>query len=112
MLRHGDDDQPWQVDPVTLAGATPPLSGYLIGERAAAIVEDRGPELRLVSFAVARDARRQGVGRQALDALMRQFQGRAFVVPAIVAEEREGAFLSACGWEKTPIAQFDMSLAL
>ena len=107
-----DDDLSWPLSPQSHLGAAPPLRGYSIDDRATAIVDDTGAYVRIVSLAVRPDARRRGLGRRLVDALLDAYEGRALAFPAIVPERSSRAFMEATGWELTPLSQYEMMLTL
>jgi ribosomal protein S18 acetylase RimI-like enzyme len=107
-----DADLSWPLSPQSHAAAAPPLRGFALDDRATAIVDDRGPQVRVVSMAVRPDARRQGAGRRLVQALHEALDGRDLAVPAIVPEKSSRAFMDATGWELTPLSQYEMVLDL
>jgi len=105
-----DADLSWPLSPQSHLGAAPPLRGVALDERATAIIDDTGANVRIVSLAVRPDARRRGLGRRLVNALLHQ--GRPLVLPAIVPEDASRAFMEATGWELTPLSQYEMMLTL
>jgi ribosomal protein S18 acetylase RimI-like enzyme len=107
-----DADLSWPLSPESHAGAAPPLRGFSLEDSATAIVDDTAPPVRVVSLAVHPDARRRGLGRRLVNALLDEFEGRALAFPAIVPEQSSRAFMDATGWEITPLSQYEMVLPL
>lgn len=106
------DDLSWQLRPESFAGAAAPLRGFVLGELAAALIDDSGPDVRLVSLAVRPARRWQGVGSRLLGGLCHRFAGRAWSISAILPEGLAFEFLVRTGWELVPLSQFEMSLTL
>jgi ribosomal protein S18 acetylase RimI-like enzyme len=107
-----DADLSWPLSAQSHAAAAPPLRGLALDDLATGIVDDTGTHVRIVSLAVRPDARRHGVGRRLVSALLDAFEGRALAFPAIVPEHSSRAFMQATGWELTPLSQYEMVLAL
>lgn len=105
-----DEGLPWQLAPQTLGLAAIPLRGFTLGDRAAALVDDTGAEVRLAGIAVAPDARRQGIGGTLLRRLRGRFPGRAWTIPALVPEDLAAGLLARDGWGPGPISQVEMAL--
>lgn len=101
-------DLPWQIAPAALWGEAAPVRGWRRRDNlAAALFDASGASPRLLSFAVAPQLRRQGVGRGLIEALMQAHPG-PWRIAAQVPDELAEAFLAATGWQRGALAQFEM----
>lgn len=114
VLRDGEPGLPWLLAGETLAGAAPPVRAFALGQDAFAAVSvpDDDGDFRLLGIVVPQSARRRGHASRLLRAIADAFPGRRWVVPAIVPEGFAAPFFARLGWERSPLAQFEMALDL
>lgn len=103
----------WQTSPLCFAGTTVPLDAVRLSDgSAAALVDGTGASVRLLAFAVTRAARRRGVGRSFMKAVLGRFPDKPWIISATLPEDQAAAFLEATGWKPSALAQLEMELAL
>lgn len=113
LLRAWPADTGWQTWPAGHASACSPVLAFRQAEgMAAALVDASGPAVRVMSFAVAPEARRRGIGRAFMRDLLGQFPGRPWAIPAILPETQAQEFLGATGWQQSALRQFEMEIPL
>lgn len=99
----------WQIAPASLAGVLSPASGLRRRDgRAAALFDASGPAPRLLSFGVAPEAQRRGLGSALLGALVQATPG-PWRISALVPETLVDGFLTGRGWQRSALAQFEMT---
>lgn len=99
----------WQIAPAALAGVLAPASGLRRRDgRAAALFDASGPAPRLLSFGVAPEAQRKGLGSALLGALVQTSPG-PWRISALVPETLVDGFLTGRGWQRSALAQFEMT---
>jgi hypothetical protein len=76
------------------------------------IADPAAERIPLTALVVSRDRRRQGWGTCLLHALSASFPGRPWAVSPVVPEPLAAGFFTALGWERQPLCQVEMSLAL
>lgn len=79
-----------------------------LGDAAVALVDDSGPEVRLLTLAVDPAQRGRGLGRQLLRAIAVRLAPRAVTVIAVVPEIRATPLFAGAGWTRTAIGQVEM----
>ncbi len=107
----GLPDLPWQVSAETLAQAGPPSRGFQLDDAYAVISNPEREQIALRCVLVKPESRRQGQAKRLLRALMAQYPGRIWRVPAICPQECAPLFESL-GFEREPLSQVQMRLAL
>ncbi|HET9210085.1 MAG TPA: GNAT family N-acetyltransferase [Thermoanaerobaculia bacterium] len=113
VAREGEADPPWNLAAETLSAASSPARAYRMGDRACALIADPDAErLALTAIVVPRAHRRQGWGTRLLHALSAAFPGRPWAVSPVVPEGLAEGFFASLGWERQPISQWEMVLAL
>ena len=99
----------WQIAPASLAGILSPARGLRLRDgMAAAFFDASGPAPRLLSFGVAPEARRQGLGTALIETLVQSAPG-PWRISALVPETLVDGFLTGRGWQRSALAQFEMT---
>ncbi|WP_052183170.1 GNAT family N-acetyltransferase [Rhizobium sp. YS-1r] len=112
LSKFSDADPTWQTDPICFRQAGPPLKGFALDGKAAALVDDSGRDVRLYGLAVDPDYRRRGLGRSLTDALAARYSGRKLYVVENVPEGVLDRFMRRVAWRKSRLTQSEMSLEL
>lgn len=112
LSRFSDAGPTWQTDPVSFRQAGPPLRGVALENKAAALVDDSGTDVRLYGFAVDPAYRRQGAGRSLADGLAARYPGRKLYIIENVPAGLLDLFMRRIGWRKSRLTQSEMSLDL
>lgn len=107
----GLPDLPWQVSAETLAQFGPPGRGFQLDDAYVAISNPEREQIALRCVLVKPESRRQGQARRLLRALMAQYPGRTWRVPAIFPQECAPLFESL-GFVRESLSQVQMRLAL
>lgn len=112
LSKFSDAGLTWQTDPVCFRQAGPPLKGFALDGRAAALVDDSGRDVRLHGLAVDPDHRRQGLGRLLTDALAAHYPGRRLYIIENVPKGVLDRFMRRVAWRRSTLTQSEMSLQL
>ena len=112
LTRFADTNPTWQTDPRCFRDATPPLKGFAADDRAIALVDDSGKDVRLYGFAVDACHRRQGFGRTLADGLAARYPGRRLYIIENVPAGLLDRFMRRVGWRKSRLSQTEMELGL
>jgi ribosomal protein S18 acetylase RimI-like enzyme len=107
VTRHGLPDLPWQVSGESLAQLGPPSRAYKCGAAYAAISDPAASSVAIRSVVVEPQGRRQGHAMRLLRALIAEYPGKEWNVPALCPEEIGGVF-ERVGFVKGPLAQLHM----
>jgi GNAT superfamily N-acetyltransferase len=104
---HGAADLPWQVTGYTLARFGPPYIAFRLGPAYAVLSSPQQDAIALRNFFVLPQERSQGFGRRLMRSLIRRYQNKSWVVPAICPEEY-GGFFQRMGFEPDHLSQLQM----
>ena len=108
-----DPDLPWQLAAETFGSPGLGLSGTRLDDKAFALIHDPGQgALALEALLVRRRDRRSGWGGRLFHALSSRHQGRAWRIPARLPEDLAAPFFTRLGFERSPITQLQMRLAI
>lgn len=102
----------WQADPRCFRNAEPTLKGFCIEGKAAVLVDDSRPDVRINGLAVNPAFRRRGYGRKLVEGLTATYPGRKLFFIEIVPEGLLDPFLSRLGWQTSSLTQSEMALHL
>jgi len=111
VAAHGVPHLPWQVSAETVAQATPPAYAVRAGSSAALFSDLAGATILIRALITDPTARGQGSSRALLRAMFARYPQKEWRASAIFPEEMSEAFVAA-GLERTPLTQWQMSLAL
>lgn len=104
---HGAPDLPWQVSGYTLARFSPPFIAVRLGPAYAVHSSPEQDTIALRNFLVLPQERSRGYGRRLMQALIRHYPEKNWVVPAICPEEY-GGFFQRMGFEPDRLSQLQM----
>lgn len=104
---HGVADLPWQVSGYTLARFSPPFIAVRLDPAYAVYSSPEQDTIALRNFLVLPQERSRGYGRRLMQALIRHYPEKNWVVPAICPEEY-GGFFQRMGFEPDRISQLQM----
>jgi N-acetylglutamate synthase-like GNAT family acetyltransferase len=108
---YGLPDLPWQISGESLAQAGPPGKAYQMGSAYAAISDPERSHVAIRTIVVESEARQQGQATQLLRAVMAQYPGKTWIVPALCPAEIGGVF-EKVGFEREDLSQLQMALEL
>ena len=111
LAQYGLADLPWQLSPESIAQFNPPARAFRQGQAYIVISNPEPNDVVVWSLCVAPDARRDGLGTRLLKAVMTQYSGKTWHVPAILPEELGPVFVSA-GFVREELSQWQMKLRL
>ncbi|WP_054413141.1 GNAT family N-acetyltransferase [Hymenobacter sp. DG25A] len=109
---HGDANLPWMLAPETLAAVTRPSRAFRLLEHAYALVRPEADKAVVLCLLVAPASRRQGWGTRLVRALEADFGNQPLVFPPLVPQAAGTALLESCGWQRAPLALYEMSCSL
>jgi ribosomal protein S18 acetylase RimI-like enzyme/predicted GNAT family acetyltransferase len=107
VTRYGLPDLPWQVSGETVANLGPPHRAYKLGAAYAVLTDPTAATVMIRSLVVEPAGREKGRAAALLGALMAEFPGKEWRVPALCPEEIGGVFESV-GFIREKLAQFHM----
>ena len=112
VVRYEARDLPWQANGLSKLRLSPPNVGYRLGEAYAILSDPDAATIGLRSLIVAAEARQQGQATRLLSALFAQYPAKTWVLGSIFPEELVTGLAEKFGFERQPISQWQMRLAL
>nr|WP_255714531.1 GNAT family N-acetyltransferase [Pelagibacterium xiamenense] len=101
-------DLPWQIARESIVSIAPLLCGFAnAAGTAAALFSFNEGKGRIMSMAVAPDARGKGLASEMIGALIATRPGH-WSIPAVVPETLGNGALANAGWRRSAISQFEM----
>lgn len=107
-----ETDLSWQTDPRSFERAGLPLKGFALQDKAVAILDDSGKDVRLYCLAVDPAYRRHGLGRAMADGLAALYPGRKHFFAETVPAGLLDRFMRRIGWRKSTRTQSEMVFAI
>ena len=111
LTAHGTQDLPWQLSGETLAQTGPPSVAYRMGDAWIALSDPAQSGVTIRALVTRPEARRRGAASALLRGVIALTPHRQWRVPSIWPEELGGLF-EKLGMERTPLTQWQMSIAL
>lgn len=111
IAQHGYPDLPWQLSAETIAQMTPPARAYSRDQTYIALSDPQETHVVIWSLLVEPNARGNHRGAETVKAVITQYPGHTWHVPAIFPEEMDGAFQGA-GFEREDLSQLQMRLPI
>lgn len=102
----------WQTDPICFQHAAPPMKGFVVDGRAAAMLDDSTAEIRVHGLAVDPAFRRLGFGCALADGLALIYPGRRLYIVENVPQGLLDPFMRKIGWRRSNLTQSEMALKL
>lgn len=112
VAREGADDLPWFFHPSSLAGTALPTRAYHLEHQAFAIVTPRNGDVNLRALFVRTAARRQGLGRRMVDAIVARHRATTCSVVPLVPVGLGCAFFAATAFRDAGISHDEMERVL
>ena len=104
---------PWDYKPETLATKGVTLTGYSLEGRAFALVTNTpGERIIIWSLFTNRTERRNGLGKQLVEAIAAPYPEKALVTPVALPDTHAPEFLTAAGFSEVAISQYEMAIDL
>lgn len=107
VTRHGLPDLPWQVSGESLAHMGPPNKALRLDAACAVLSDPGAPGVAIRSIVVDSRKRRLGQAKRLLLAIVAEYPGKKWAVPALCPEEI-GAVFESAGFETGELSQFHM----
>jgi ribosomal protein S18 acetylase RimI-like enzyme len=107
VTKFGLPDLPWQVSGESVAHVGPPSRAFRLHAASAVVSDVSAPGIAIRSIVVEPQGRGQGQAKRLLRALMAEFPGKGWAVPALCPEEIGPVFESA-GFGPGDLSQFHM----
>lgn len=111
LNQYGFADLPWQFSAESIGQLNPPARAFRHAQAYVVISNPEPSDVGIWSLCVAPDARRKGLGTRMLKAIMTQYPGKTWHVPAILPEELSPVFRGA-GFVREELSQWQMKLRL
>jgi ribosomal protein S18 acetylase RimI-like enzyme len=107
VTKHGLPDLPWQISGESLAHMGPPNKAFKLGAAFAVVSDVSAPGIVIKSIVVDPQSRRQGQAKSLLLALIAEYPGKDWAVPALCPEEI-GPVFESIGFEAGNLSQYHM----
>jgi len=107
VARDGEPNLPWMFAPESVAAVAAPARAFHLDHQAYVVLRPEAARTLVFTVLVRPEHRRQGWGRQLLQAVEAAYPGLPLVLPMVTA----GAgydFLQAVGWASTALPLFEM----
>jgi ribosomal protein S18 acetylase RimI-like enzyme len=111
ISQYGVSDLPWQLSAENIAQLNPPARAFARGQASIVISNPEAKDIAVWSLLVEPDARGDGLGIEMLKAIIAQYPGKTWHVPALMPEEF-GKVFERAGFEREELSQWQMKLAL
>ena len=111
VAQYGFSDLPWQLSAETIAQMTPPARAYFRDHTYIALSDPEETHVVIWSLLVEPNARGNHQGAETVKAVIAQYPGHTWHVPAIFPEEMDGVFQRA-GFEREELSQWQMNLPI
>lgn len=112
VCQHGPEDLPWFFHPTSLAGSALPTRAYTLDDQAFAIATPRNGDVNLRALFVRPTARRQGLARRLVDAIVARHRASSCSVVPLVPEGLATAFFEAASFQVAELTHEEMERPL
>lgn len=109
VLQDAPADLPWQLSGETLGHTSLPTRAYWLDGAFLALSDPSKEKVAITSLLTLPDSRGKGKAKQIVEAAMRQFPQREWMVPPLCPEEF-GGFFAHMGFVRGEISQLQMKL--
>jgi GNAT superfamily N-acetyltransferase len=111
ISQYGLSDLPWQLSGESIVQFTPPYRAYSNGQAHIVLSNPQLKDIAIWSLLVEPDARKSGLELETLKAVIAQYPGKTWHVPALLPEELGKAYERA-GFTREELSQWQMRLSL
>lgn len=111
VIAHAIPDLPWQLSGESLVQLSPPYQAFRLDQAFIVLSDLSKQQVAIRAMLVTPESRGQGQARNILSTLMKLHPDKEWQVPPICPEEI-GYFFEKVGFEKQPLSQLQMALAL
>jgi ribosomal protein S18 acetylase RimI-like enzyme len=112
VLQHAAPDLPWQIGGAAMMRCAPPDAAYTLDGACAVLSNPHAVTIVIRSLIVPPGLRRQGRAERLLRALFAAYPGKTWMIPVVCPEETGAELAARLGFERHPLTQLHMRLAL